>query len=104
VQYDFITTTDELRAFCAAIPAGRAIAFDTEFVSEDNYRPDLCLLQIAAAGRLAVVDTHAVEDIRPFWEDSASARRPSACVPMCWSTSNWPRPSWGSSIPLLMAR
>ncbi len=51
------------------------MAFDTEFVSEDNYRPDLCLLQIAAGGQLAVVDTHAVREITPFWELLATPGR-----------------------------
>lgn len=75
MQYDFITTDEQLQKFCASIEPGRAVAFDTEFVSEDNYRPDLCLLQIAAAGRLAVVDTHAVKDLTCFWELIAAPGR-----------------------------
>src|SRR5207244_2461404 len=50
-----------------SIAGSGAIAFDTEFVSEDSYRPDLCLVQVAAAGKLAVIDPHAVEDLAPFW-------------------------------------
>lgn len=68
MEYDFITTEQQLKDYCESIESARAVAFDTEFVSEDNYRPDLCLLQIAAAGRLAVVDTHAVRDVDRFWE------------------------------------
>ncbi len=75
MQYDFINTDQHLKDFLASIQDAKAICFDTEFVSEDNYRPDLCLLQIAAAGRLAVVDTHAVEDINPFWEMIAEPGR-----------------------------
>lgn len=75
VQYDFITTEEQLKDYCASIESAGAIAFDTEFVSEDNYRPDLCLLQIAAAGRLAVVDTHAVRDVDRFWELVATPGR-----------------------------
>ncbi len=43
------------------------VAFDTEFVSEHTYRSQLCLLQVAAPGVLAVVDTLAVREIDPFW-------------------------------------
>jgi len=43
------------------------VAFDTEFVSEHTYRSQLCLLQVAAPGVLAVVDTLAVREIEPFW-------------------------------------
>ncbi|HTN75393.1 MAG TPA: HRDC domain-containing protein [Pirellulaceae bacterium] len=75
MQYEFITTDQQLKDYCASIHGAKAICFDTEFVSEDNYRPDLCLLQIAAAGTLAVVDTHAVEDINPFWELIAETGR-----------------------------
>lgn len=44
------------------------IAFDTEFVSEDTYRPELCLVQVAADDRLAVIDPYPLENLNPFWE------------------------------------
>ena len=44
------------------------IGIDTEFVSEDTFYPDLCLIQIATQDELAVIDTNAVEDLRPFWK------------------------------------
>ncbi|MEM6979681.1 MAG: ribonuclease D, partial [Planctomycetota bacterium] len=43
------------------------IGFDTEFVSEDCYRPELCLIQVAAGDLLAVIDPYACEDTTPFW-------------------------------------
>jgi ribonuclease D len=43
------------------------IGFDTEFVSEHTYRPQLCLIQVAAGGRLAAIDTLSVRDLAPFW-------------------------------------
>lgn len=75
VRYDFITSDQQLNDYCASIQSAGAVCFDTEFVSEDNYRPDLCLLQIAAGGSLAVVDTHAVEDVTPFWNMIATPGR-----------------------------
>jgi ribonuclease D len=51
------------------------VAFDTEFVSEHTYRSQLCLLQVAAPGVLAVIDTFAVRDLEPFWRLLAESGR-----------------------------
>lgn len=68
MQFDHITTDGQMRKFCDRLSSAPVIAFDTEFVSEDTYEPDLCLIQIAADGRLAIVDTKTVSDVAPFWE------------------------------------
>ncbi|QEL19534.1 ribonuclease D [Limnoglobus roseus] len=44
------------------------IAFDTEFVGEDTYRPDLCLVQVATPERLYLIDPLTCGDLKPFWE------------------------------------
>jgi ribonuclease D len=72
VQYEHITKERELVRFCQDVRDAKAIAFDTEFVSEDSYRPELCLAQVAADGRMAVIDTLAIRDITPFWDLLAS--------------------------------
>jgi ribonuclease D len=63
-----ITTAAELTEYCSELRAAEAIAFDTEFVSEHTYRSELCLVQVAAEGRLAVIDPLAVGDMKPFWQ------------------------------------
>ncbi len=68
VQYEFITTQRDLTQFCRTAAGASAIAFDTEFVSEDRYRPELCLVQVAIAGRFTVIDPLAVQEMTPFWE------------------------------------
>lgn len=73
-HYDHITTDRELVDFCRDLAAEPAIAFDTEFVSEDTYRPQLCLVQVAAGKRLAVIDPLPIEDMRPFWQLLADGR------------------------------
>ena len=67
LQYDSINTAEELKQFCSEIAGCKQIGFDTEFVSEDTYRPQLCLIQVAADGRLAIIDPEYVEDTTPFW-------------------------------------
>jgi ribonuclease D len=77
VQYDHITTPEQLQQLCERLAPAKTIGFDTEFVSEDSYRPDLCLLQVAAGDILAVVDTKAVDDLTCFWELLAEPGRQS---------------------------
>lgn len=56
---------DEL---CAHIRQMGVVAFDTEFVSEFTYRPELCLLQFATTEQAAAVDPFAVSDLSAWWE------------------------------------
>ena len=44
------------------------IAFDTEFVGEDSYRPDLCLVQASTAERLYVIDPFTCGPLDGFWK------------------------------------
>ncbi|MFO0805293.1 MAG: HRDC domain-containing protein [Gemmataceae bacterium] len=44
------------------------IGFDTEFVGEDAYRPELCLVQIATEAGLYVIDPFACGPLDRFWE------------------------------------
>ncbi|HVU88943.1 MAG TPA: ribonuclease D [Pirellulales bacterium] len=67
MKHELITTDRELEELCRALAGAERIAFDTEFVSEDTYRPQLCLVQVAAAGRLAVIDPLKVQNLQPFW-------------------------------------
>jgi ribonuclease D len=68
VQYEHITSSQHLRDFCDSVAAAPIVAFDTEFVSEDSFLPELCLVQLAAAGQLAIVDPYEVPDLAPLWD------------------------------------
>jgi ribonuclease D len=68
VNFESVTTREQLEAFCRPLAQCRWIALDTEFVSEHTYRPELCLVQVSAEGRLAVIDPLGIDDLRPFWE------------------------------------
>lgn len=67
-NYEHIRSPAALQEFCRESAGARFIGFDTEFVSENRYRPELCLLQVNVDGRLAIIDTLAIADIGPFWE------------------------------------
>lgn len=69
VKHESITTDDQLAALCQRLGNAEWIAFDTEFVSEFSYFPELCLIQVAATGDiLAVIDPLEVQDVTPFWQ------------------------------------
>jgi ribonuclease D len=67
VSYEQITTDRRLMPFCEELATWQSIALDTEFVAEYTYRPQLCLVQVAAGERMTVIDPLAVEDMTPFW-------------------------------------
>ena len=68
MNYTFIDERGAFLQLCQQLERCERICFDTEFVSEFTYRPDLCLLQVEYDGQLAIVDTHAVSDVTPFWQ------------------------------------
>ena len=68
MHYEHINSDQHLRDFCEIISAAPIVAFDTEFVSEDSYQPELCLIQLAAEDRLAIVDPLEVQTLLPLWE------------------------------------
>jgi ribonuclease D len=50
------------------------IGFDTEFVGEDRYRPDLCLIQLSTRERLYLVDPLSVGPLDAFWKELLDPR------------------------------
>ena len=63
-----ITRQRDFDAFCLRARKARLVAFDTEFVSESTFRPELCLMQFSAAGETVGVDPFEIEDLAPWWE------------------------------------
>ena len=57
-----IEDVQALAARVAAWPAGAPLALDTEFVRERTYFPRLCLVQVATADEVALVDVLAIPD------------------------------------------
>lgn len=66
-SYFDVRTPQQLVELCNKLKTADRIGFDTEFVSEDTFRPELCLVQVAIEGLLAVIDPQEVGDMTPFW-------------------------------------
>jgi ribonuclease D len=62
-----VTEPAQLAACCQEIAASQQIGFDTEFVGEDTYRPELCLIQVATPQHLYVIDPVTAGALEPFW-------------------------------------
>jgi ribonuclease D len=63
-----ITTTSELTEICARLAAEDFVAIDTEFMREQTFWPELCLIQLAGPGAEAIVDPSASGiDLAPFY-------------------------------------
>src|SRR3954466_9224927 len=68
MEETLITTPAQLHELVNHVRVVERFAFDTEFVSEETFEPVLCLIQVATAERLAVVDPQSVGDLGPFWD------------------------------------
>ncbi|MCA9238747.1 MAG: ribonuclease D [Planctomycetales bacterium] len=68
MSYEHVTDANHLERVCDALRGAERIGFDTEFVSEDTFRPQLCLIQVASEHLTAVIDPLEIEDLSPFWK------------------------------------
>ena len=68
MNYRLISTLGELPDLLAAIDSADLVGMDTEFVAEDCYRPDLCLLQVSTRSEVFIVDPLAIEDLSAVWQ------------------------------------
>ncbi|HUY88211.1 MAG TPA: HRDC domain-containing protein [Pirellulales bacterium] len=68
MSQQIIISPRELSALCRRLATSGSIAFDTEFVSEHTYRPQLCLVQVACDGEMFAIDPLAIGDLTEFWQ------------------------------------
>jgi len=54
--HDLITTTDELAELCERLSSNDFVCVDTEFMRENTYWPELCLIQIGDENGAAAID------------------------------------------------
>jgi len=71
---EIITDSAGLARLCERLAAAGQFAFDTEFVGEDSYEPQICLVQIATDEFTALVDPLSGLSIDPIWKLLADPR------------------------------
>jgi len=59
---------EELAELVEHLRASKRFGYDSEFIGELTYVPKLCLIQVASAERIALIDPLAELDLTPFWE------------------------------------
>src|SRR5215217_4762653 len=65
--HPLITKTDDLKALVDRLATQPFIAVDTEFMRENTYWPDLCLIQVASTEEAAAIDPKAEGiDLKPL--------------------------------------
>src|SRR6185437_8341209 len=68
LREEIVTQPEELAACCALLASCPHFGFDTEFVGEDTYHPRLCLVQVATAERMFLIDPLTVGPLDAFWK------------------------------------
>lgn len=63
-----VTDRERFREVCRRLSAAGRFAFDTEFIRERSYEPRVCLVQVASADTLVLIDPILLGDIREFWD------------------------------------
>lgn len=59
-RYQYVDTVSDLAALCNELAGAPYVAVDTEFLRENTYYPELCLVQIKHGDTLACIDTPAI--------------------------------------------
>lgn len=70
-----VTSSEDLTSACQRLSASDFVAVDTEFMREQTFWPQLCLIQVAAPGEALIIDPMAPGlDLAPFWALMADER------------------------------
>ena len=64
--HPLVTDTATLAALCKRLADADFVTVDTEFMRENTFYPDLCLVQIAGGGEAAAIDPKADIDLGPL--------------------------------------
>ncbi len=62
----YLVDQPSLIEFCAGLRDATWLALDTEFIREQTYYPQLCLIQVASADQIACIDPLALPSLEPL--------------------------------------
>jgi ribonuclease D len=68
LEEQIIERPEALHAAVHHLQSVRTLGFDTEFVGEHTFHPELCLIQVATPDRLMLIDPQTVGPLDAFWE------------------------------------
>jgi ribonuclease D len=74
VDYRLIEKDEQLPDLLDAINQASILGLDTEFVAEDCYRPELCLLQISTRDQVFVIDPQTISQTELVWQRMADPK------------------------------
>ncbi len=63
-----VDSADEFADVCQSLQHVDRFGFDAEFVAEDAYSAEACLIQVATEQDIWLIDPLAGFDVKPFWE------------------------------------
>ena len=63
-----VQSDDELTEMISAVRAAGRFAYDSEFIGESTYHPQLCLVQVATDRDIWLIDPLLPVDLKPFWD------------------------------------
>ena len=64
--HPLVTDTATLADLCARLRQAPFVCVDTEFMRENTFFPDLCLVQVASPTEAAAIDPKADLDLAPL--------------------------------------
>jgi ribonuclease D len=64
---EIVAQSQDVGRVCADLAECRKFGLDTEFVGENTYHPNLCLIQLATEKRLYLIDPLTVGPLDAFW-------------------------------------
>jgi ribonuclease D len=68
LKYQLIETEESLIDICDRFKGAAWLAIDTEFEREKTFYPELCLIQVATADEVAVIDPLTIDNLQPLFD------------------------------------
>lgn len=65
---ELIESPAALDAYCTRLAAHPVFGLDTEFIGENSFHPQLCLVQVATPDHLTLIDPFACGPLDSFWQ------------------------------------